>query len=164
MGAPAKPVGSARAYECDEMTLLNKPIAADCEGDLLAQSDFAIECTNADDMAPALDDAPRTEFHTAERPPHEAIRVPAMVGDGAAGGPARRGSNGLAGASAPSSQSASSFSRNLVDTYFRQMGDAPWLTREQESALAKRIESSQRVLLVALQGAANYRANRPLGG
>jgi RNA polymerase primary sigma factor len=35
------------------------------------------------------------------------------------------------------------FSRDLVDTYFRQMGDAELLTREQEIALAKRIEAAQ---------------------
>ncbi len=43
-----------------------------------------------------------------------------------------------------------SFSRGLVDTYFRQMGDAPWLTREEETALSKRIEASQQALLMAL--------------
>ena len=43
-----------------------------------------------------------------------------------------------------------SFSRGLVDTYFRQMGDAPWLTREEEIALAKRIEASQETILTAL--------------
>ena len=43
-----------------------------------------------------------------------------------------------------------SFSRGLVDTYFRQMGDAPWLTREEETALAQRIEASQAATLTAL--------------
>src|SRR5262249_45155045 len=35
------------------------------------------------------------------------------------------------------------FSRDLVDTYFRQMGHAELLTREAEIALAKRIEAAQ---------------------
>jgi RNA polymerase primary sigma factor len=35
------------------------------------------------------------------------------------------------------------FSRDLIDTYFRQMGDAELLTREEEIALAKRIEAAQ---------------------
>ena len=43
---------------------------------------------------------------------------------------------------APAAREAN-FSRDLVDTYFRQMGDAELLTREQEIALAKRIEAAQ---------------------
>ena len=35
------------------------------------------------------------------------------------------------------------FSRDLIDTYFRQMGDGELLSREQEIALAKRIEAAQ---------------------
>ena len=38
----------------------------------------------------------------------------------------------------------------LVDTYFRQMGAAAWLSREEEIALAKRIEASQWALLTGL--------------
>src|SRR5580704_13816716 len=37
-----------------------------------------------------------------------------------------------------------SFSADLVDTYFRQMGNGELLTREEETALAKRIEAAQR--------------------
>jgi Sigma-70 factor, region 1.2 len=43
-----------------------------------------------------------------------------------------------------------SFSRGLVDTYFRQMGEAAWLSREEEIALSQRIEASQQAMLVAL--------------
>jgi RNA polymerase primary sigma factor len=42
-----------------------------------------------------------------------------------------------------SSRREPGFSRDLVDTYFRQMGSAELLTREQEVALAKRIEAAQ---------------------
>ena len=38
------------------------------------------------------------------------------------------------------------FSRDLVDTYFRQMGNAELLSREQEVELAKRIETAQLAL------------------
>jgi RNA polymerase primary sigma factor len=41
-------------------------------------------------------------------------------------------------------------SRDLLDTYFRQMGDAEWLSREQEIALAKRIEAAQHVVVTEL--------------
>ena len=39
------------------------------------------------------------------------------------------------------------FSRDLVDTYFHQMGNAELLSREEELALAKRIESAQAAVL-----------------
>jgi hypothetical protein len=55
----------------------------------------------------------------------------------------------LVSSSAAASPNAKAFSRDLVDTYFRQMGDAAWLSRDEESALAKRIEESQRALLAA---------------
>lgn len=42
------------------------------------------------------------------------------------------------------------FSRDLIDTYFRHMGRDPWLTREQEVAVAKRIEAGQRTILSRL--------------
>jgi RNA polymerase primary sigma factor len=42
------------------------------------------------------------------------------------------------------------FSRDLIDTYFRQMGGAELLSREQEIALAKRIEAAQRGVLQGL--------------
>jgi RNA polymerase primary sigma factor len=39
------------------------------------------------------------------------------------------------------------FSRDLIDTYFRHMGHDPWLSREEEAALARRIETGERVIL-----------------
>jgi RNA polymerase primary sigma factor len=42
------------------------------------------------------------------------------------------------------------FSRDLVDTYFRQMGHAELLSREEEIALAKRIEAAREAVLRAL--------------
>ncbi len=41
-------------------------------------------------------------------------------------------------------------SRDLVGTYFSQMGAADWLTRDEEIALAKRIEDAQEGLLLGL--------------
>ena len=40
--------------------------------------------------------------------------------------------------------------RGLVDAYFRQMGDAAGLSREEEIDLAKRVEASQRAMLEGL--------------
>jgi RNA polymerase primary sigma factor len=46
--------------------------------------------------------------------------------------------------------SSPNFSRDLIDTYFRQMGDGELLSREQELALAKRIEAAQLALVKSL--------------
>ena len=46
--------------------------------------------------------------------------------------------------------SSANFSRDLIDTYFRQMGDGELLSREQELALAKRIEAAQLSLVKSL--------------
>jgi RNA polymerase primary sigma factor len=43
-----------------------------------------------------------------------------------------------------------SFSRDLIDTYFRQMGDGELLSREAEIALAKRIEAAQQAVVESL--------------
>src|SRR6266540_2002183 len=42
------------------------------------------------------------------------------------------------------------FSRDLVSTYFRQMGAGDFLTREEETTLAKRIETAQGAILMSL--------------
>jgi RNA polymerase primary sigma factor len=42
------------------------------------------------------------------------------------------------------------FSRDLVDTYFRQMGDVELLSREDEIALAKRIEAAKSAIIRGL--------------
>jgi RNA polymerase primary sigma factor len=42
------------------------------------------------------------------------------------------------------------FSRDLVSTYFRQMGAGDFLTREEETTLAKRIEAAQGAILMSL--------------
>jgi Sigma-70 factor, region 1.2 len=59
-------------------------------------------------------------------------------------------SAGAATAATDTTPREPSFSRDLVDTYFRQMGHAELLTREQEIALAKRIEAAQVGVLKSL--------------
>jgi RNA polymerase primary sigma factor len=44
------------------------------------------------------------------------------------------------------------FSRDLIDTYFRQMGEGELLSREAETALAKRIEAAQQAVVERLCG------------
>ena len=129
------------------MTLLtNKPpFEGDGEGSLLERADRSIE--GAADGASGLDEAIELEFSALEvMPSDQAIIVPGMVDERI--GPAGDGNIARSNAAGPAN--AASFSRDLVDTYFRQMGDAPWLSREEEIALAKRIEASQQAMLRAL--------------
>jgi RNA polymerase primary sigma factor len=74
--------------------------------------------------------------------------LPAEVGSQAASGQASdegRAEGAVTVAATP--DRALSFSRDLVDTYFRQMGEGDVLSREAEIALAQRIEAAQRALL-----------------
>ncbi len=50
-------------------------------------------------------------------------------------------------ASDSESEAETVFSRDLIDTYFRHMGKDQWLSREQEVAIAKRIEAGQQTIL-----------------
>ena len=100
--------------------------------------------------AAVLDEEPESQFHAFEPLPSDQISVRASADESAVSGPPDRGGNELASSSATTPRNAASFSRGLVDTYFRQMGDAAWLSREEEIALAKRIEASQRAMLTSL--------------
>ncbi len=139
--------GTLRAREYDEMTLLTikPPFEGDGEGSLLERAGRPNE--RAADGADGLDEAIELEFSALEvTPSDQAIIVPAI--DAEPIGPA--GDGNIARTNAAGRANAASFSRDLVDTYFRQMGDAPWLSREEEIALAKRIEASQQAMLRAL--------------
>jgi RNA polymerase primary sigma factor len=74
----------------------------------------------------------------------EAKPAPRPAGATGATGAANENRTGAATAAEPS------FSRDLVDTYFRQMGNAELLSREQEIALAQRIEAAQQAVLTGL--------------
>jgi RNA polymerase primary sigma factor len=54
------------------------------------------------------------------------------------------------GLDVPAARAEPGFSRDLVDTYFRQMGNSELLSREGEIALAKRIEAAQQAVLKGL--------------
>ncbi|HEY7296547.1 MAG TPA: sigma-70 family RNA polymerase sigma factor [Xanthobacteraceae bacterium] len=64
------------------------------------------------------------------------------------GGVARQ--NAAAGAGVEKARPQSRPTSDLIDTYFHQMGDADFLSREEEIALAKRIEAAQQGLLAGL--------------
>ena len=129
--------------DCDEMTLLlNGSLGGDSEDSLLERLDDRtlerVEEPEPESGAlPTLSDQPS---------------VPTLVSESAANARPDGDGNELARVSAIALQNAASFSRGLVDTYFRQMGNAGALSREEEIALAKRIEASQRAMLTGLCG------------
>ena len=78
--------------------------------------------------------APRAKLNDdGASDPHGADHQPRTAGDA---GPGRK----------------ADFSRDLIDTYLRQMGGAELLSREDEVALAKRIEAAQSTVVKSLGG------------
>ncbi len=135
------------AKDFDEMTLLRDlPLAGEEEGSFPEWP----ERTGCDARPVEARDEPGPPVTPIRFPRAGQIVVPALP-EPVETGP---GKTALAGGQelAPSNrpQNTASFSRGLVDTYFRQMGDAAWLPREEEIALAKRIETSQGAILLAL--------------
>src|SRR5215510_7312529 len=116
---------NARLRQDDEPAVLDRP---NVHGDLFGADvdlDDDVESAAAPARADGAKPAPRpagTTEATAEKPERP--------GSGTAAEP--------------------SFSRDLVDTYFRQMGNAELLSREQEIALAQRIEAAQQAVLTGL--------------
>jgi hypothetical protein len=134
--------------DCGETTLLLESRLVAMRGDsFLERPDRAIGRGAFE--APVLDEEPESQFRAFEPPPSDRISIPTSADESAVSGPADGGGNELASSSATASDGAS-FSRGLLDAYFRQMGDAAWLSREEEIALAKRIEASQRAILTGL--------------
>ena len=126
-----------------EIRRLPHELAGDAEQLVLERPDRVIEALTCEGAV--FDDELEPEFSTLEPTPSEqATTAPTIVDQNAATGTANRDGK------VP--QTAASFSRGLVDAYFRQMGDAAWLSREEEIALAKRIEASQQSMLVGLCG------------
>jgi hypothetical protein len=138
--------------DCDEMTLLpNGSLGGDGEDTLLERlDDGALEQVARE--APVLDEEPEPQSGALEPTLYDQPSVPTLVSDSAANGRAAGDGSELARVSAMAPQNAASFSRGLVDTYFRQMGNAGALSREEEIALAKRVEASQRAMLTGLCG------------
>ena len=128
--------------------LLNEPLGGEGEDLVVSRPDLAIERAACE--ASVVDEGPEAQLHALEPTRCDQASFPTVPGETGASGPADRDGNELASSSATPPQNAASFSRGLVDTYFRQMGDAAWLSREEEIALAKRIEASQRAVLTGL--------------
>lgn len=134
------------------MTLLLNGVLGDDSEDLLLQrlDDRALERVARE--APVPDEEPEPQSGALEPTLCDQPSVPTLVSDSAANGRAAGDGTELARVSAMAPQNAASFSRGLADTYFRQMGNAGALSREEAIALAKRIEASQRAMLMGLCG------------
>ena len=119
----------------------------DADACQLERSDPALQSATFDSMA--LDTEPEfwsSALSPSPRPTIRADKLQSVSAD-----LERKEVDGKESAAvSTSSQRVKAFSRGLVDTYFRQMGDAAWLSREEEIALSQRIEASQRAMLIAL--------------
>jgi RNA polymerase primary sigma factor len=129
---------------CDETTLLpSEPLDGDSEDSDFHRRDRSIGRTACEGSV--LPEQPELQFHRLEPMLSDQASI-----QGAVDGPIDRDGNELASSSVTATRNSASFSLGLVDAYFRQMGDAAWLSREEEIALAKRIEDSQRAMLADL--------------
>jgi RNA polymerase primary sigma factor len=104
-----------------------------------ARSDTLVDLLGVEVAGIAVDDADETEDTgpSARRGTGDAVE------QGAAG-------EKPAAVDAAAAVREPGFSRDLIDTYFRQMGGSELLTREEEIALAKRIEAAQLDVLKCL--------------
>jgi RNA polymerase primary sigma factor len=109
--------------------------------------------SNGDEALLECEEGP-SELEFAEEPavaiepdaPFGAAALPAAV----TGGPAGLTNKGLGAGGALTARKAPLISRDLVGTYFRQMGDAQFLSREEEVALAMRIDVAQQAVISGL--------------
>ncbi len=125
--------------------LLKEPLRGDDEDLVLDRGDRAIGACEA-----SPDGEPEPQFPALEPTGSGEISAEALAGGSAASDPADRSGSELTPSSAILSRNSAPFSRGLVDAYFRQMGDAALLSREEEIALAKRIEAWQQAMLTGL--------------
>jgi RNA polymerase primary sigma factor len=133
--------------DCDEITLWpDERHSGDGEDSLIESPDRAIARVAVETWLVNEEPGFRASEPTSPGQP----LVPAVPTETVTNAPKDDAGDKLASSSTITSRNTESFSRDLVDTYFRQMGDAAWLSRDEEVALAKRIEASQRAMLTAV--------------
>jgi len=122
-------------------------VRADREGSVFerqeTRSGALVELLGVDGLAPDHDET-QSEVESADEEivvrPQKIVRAVAPEGSGSK----PPVTDGAVAVREPT------FSRDLVDTYFRQMGSSELLSREEEIALAKRIEAAQLAVLKSL--------------
>ena len=127
------------------VTLLTDHARKDAEESVLECRNGTLARARLD--APGLGSDLETEFDRLDPPNRDEARVPAVTRPNAARESTDLEENPI---SVRAARPEGDVSRDLVDAYFRQMGHAELLTRDEETALAKRIEAAQRAVLTGL--------------
>jgi RNA polymerase primary sigma factor len=131
------------------MVLLpNDPLREDSAEPVRECQDGAIALAHA--AASAFGAKSDRQSGRVEPPRRDETRAPTIAPDPMASDAADPEGNVPTADLETSAEVEASSSRDLVDLYFRQMGDAELLSREDEIALAKRIESAQQAVLTGL--------------
>src|SRR5262245_38351124 len=125
----------------------NGRLQQDDEPAILDRSNLPADLFGADLAEQDLDDAAASDVTAGSEDTKAAARPVKAVG---AGSQADKAGGETPGRPVAGARAEASFSRDLVDTYFRQMGNAELLSREEEVALAQRIEAAQQAVLRGL--------------
>ena len=128
--------------------LLTEPFDMDSEGSVLELHDSTIKPVTRETAV--LDRDPEARFQGVVPAHPDETRITAAARETVASDSEDTDSNELTRVGGTRRQKEAPFSRGLVDTYFRQMGGAELLSRDEEIALAKRIEAAQRAVLKGL--------------
>ena len=120
-------------------SLVNHPPGKDSEDAALEYQDSTIEFVPSEALVPDSD--VESLFGGFEPGSPDEVSGPAV---------ARTTGNGTPTGGGTTLKNRASVSRDLVETYFRQMGGAELLSRDEEIALAKRIEAAQQAVLTGL--------------
>ena len=128
--------------------LLTEPFDMNSEDSVLELHDSTIKPVTRETAV--LDRGPEARFQEVVPAHPDETRISATARETVASDSEDKDSNELTRFGGTRPQKDAPFSRGLVDTYFRQMGGAELLSRDEEIALAKRIEASQRTMLKGL--------------
>ena len=129
----------------DTTLLLDEPVDRDWEDSFRRSLDRANDGTTFETQAVVdLETEPQLQAFQ----PQPANQVSARTSADEGGSPDRRGNERTS--SGGTTPRGAAPLPGLAETYFRQLGDAGWLSREQEIALAQQIETSQRAMLSSL--------------
>ena len=128
--------------------VLTEPFDTDSEDSVLELHDSTIKPVTRETAV--LDRDPKPRFQGVVPAHPDETRISTTARETVASDSEDTDSNELTRVGGTRPQKDASFSRGLVDTYFRQMRDAGLLSRDEEVALAKRIEAAQRTVLTGL--------------
>ncbi|HYA44690.1 MAG TPA: sigma-70 factor domain-containing protein, partial [Acidimicrobiales bacterium] len=134
------------------MMLPHDPLRKDGQGAVLEREDGTTELarTLARTGAPVVGSDHDLQFEGFDSPSWDEACGAAIAREPMASSAADPESNMPTPVAGTRLEVDAALSRDLVDTYFRQMGGAELLSREEEIALAKRIEAARQAVLTGL--------------